>query len=289
MWRRLLPLVLSAVFALAGCRGRPDHPVLTTLRSPPPPGVVAAERAPEPGPPPEGMLARSMLFLGWQDVETPLRYLASRTTPLTAEPRMVQLRRIERAVLRRYRRGGPVGGLIRNVIAVGFSAQLPIPPQVLADLLLDPDFEREALDADRFETIGFEFDVAGASRRRARVELLRRGQSPFRFDLRFTSLTERWDLPDGSVIMRHDPYPDPPPEHVTLYRGATWIVPVGTGSRLTEFVVMGTDITVPFFLRGFLRGQSVNVFRIRAIRIWRRAHELARQRPHDAGRPPRHR
>lgn len=226
--------------------------------------------------PPEGLLARSMLFLGWQDAETPLRYLRARPTPPGLEPRIVQLPRVERAVLQRYGRGSPTGGVVREAIAVGFSVELPLAPRAAADLLMDPAFEKDALDADRFETVAVEVDAAGVRRERARVEMLRRGKAPILVDLRFTSLTERWDLPDGSVIMRHDPYPDPPAEHVTLYRGATWIVPEDTGSRVTEFLVMGTDIRVPFFLRGLLRSQSVNVFRIRAIRLWRRAHALAR-------------
>jgi hypothetical protein len=219
-----------------------------------------------------------MLFLGWQDVETPLRHLAARSTPVGEEPRIVRLTRIEQGVLQRYARGGPTGGVVRGAVAVGFSVRLPLAPRRVADLLLDPAFEKDALDADRFETQVIEFEVAGASRRRARVELLNRGQGPIRVDLRFTSLTERWDLPDGSVIMRHDPYPVPPPEHVTLYRGATWIVPAGSGSQVTEFLVMGTDISVPFFLRGVLSSQSVNVFRIRAIRLWRKAAALAAAR-----------
>lgn len=269
----LLPALLALALTNTACRGRAGHPVLGTLRSAAPAQVVAAERASEPGPP-QGVLARTMLFLGWQDAETPLRYLAAHPSPPGVEPQVVQLTRLERAVRRRYARGAPTGGVIREAIAVGFSIWLPISPHRAADLLLDPAFEKDALDADRFETLQIEFEVAGASRRRARVELLNRGKGPIRVDLRFTSLTERWDLPDGSVIMRHDPYPTPPPEHVTLYRGATWIVPEGTGSRVTEFVVMGTDISVPFFLRGVLRSQSVNVFRIRAIRLWRRAHAL---------------
>ena len=277
------PVLLMTLTVLsAGCRGRGDHPALGTLRSAPLTAAVASERATEPGPP-TGMLARSLLFLGWHDVEAPLRYVASRPTPAAAEPRIVQLPRIERAVLQRYGRGAPTGGVVREAIAVGFSAGLPLAPRAAADLMLDPAFEKEALDADRFESLGIDFDVAGASRRRARVELLNRGQGPIRIDLRFTTLTERWDLPDGSVIMRHDPYPCPPPEHVTLYRGATWIVPAGSGSRVTEFLVMGTDISVPFFLRGLLRKQSVNVFRIRAIRLWRRARALSGAQPRPRG------
>ena len=273
----VLLLLLPLAASVAACRGRADHPALEGLRSPPHAGALAARWAPEPEPP-QGVLARAMLFLGWQDAEAPLRFLAAHPSPPDAEPQVVQLPRIESAVLRRYARGGPIGGAIREAIAVGFSIRLPIPARRAADLLLDPAFEKDALDADRFETLQVEFDVAGASRRRARVELLNRGQGPIRVDLRFTSLTERWDLPDGSVIMRHDPYPDPPPEHVTLYRGATWIVPEGTGSRVTEFLVMGTDIRVPFFLRGLLRGQSVGVFRIRAIRLWRKARTLGAAR-----------
>lgn len=109
--------------------------------------------------------------------------------------------------------------------------------------------------------------------------MLRRGQGPLRYNFAFTSRTERWDLPDGVVLMRHDPHPDPRPEHVTLYRGATVIEPVGRGSRVTEFLVMGTDVKVPFFLRGAMRSQSVKVFRDRATNMWKRAVEQVRPSP----------
>ena len=137
---RLLPLVLLlAVLAPAsGCRGRPGHPVLATLRT-----AASTREASEHAPtmsPPEGVLARSLLFLGWQDIESPLRVLRARATPAGAEPRAVQLPRFEAAVLRRYGRRSPTGGQVREAIAVGFCVPVPLTPHAAADLVLDAVF-----------------------------------------------------------------------------------------------------------------------------------------------------
>ena len=95
-------------------------------------------------------------------------------------------------------------------------------------------------------------------------------------NLRFTFVTERWDLPGGTVILRHDLCANPRPEHVPLYRGVTLIEPEGPGSRVTEFLVMGTDIRVPFFLRGILRKKSIELFVSRVRTLWREAAALPR-------------
>jgi len=268
----LSPLVLLALSA-AGCLGRGDHPVLR--RSAEVPATwTAAETAPEP-PPPSGPTAYALLFLGLSDAVAPLRLLERRGTPPGVEPRLVELPVMERAVLARYRMGTPMG-VVASLAATGFSMHVPLAPPAVADLLVDAEEERRFLDADRLEPLAGEYRAPGASRHRFDAAFLRRGEGPFRFDLRFTLLTERWDLPDGVVLLRHDGQSRPLPEHVTLYRGATEIRPEGAGSRVTEFIVMGTDIRVPFFLYGLLRDQSIDVFRRRAARIRERCLELAR-------------
>ena len=85
---------------------------------------------------------------------------------------MVQLTRLEQAVMRRYGRRSPTGGRVREAIAVGFCIPVPLSPGAAADLLLDPDFEREALDADRVVKVGVDRSAAGVTRQRAYVEML---------------------------------------------------------------------------------------------------------------------
>jgi hypothetical protein len=66
---------------------------------------------------------------------------------------------------------------------------------------------------------------------------------------------------------------------VVLYRGATVLVPDGTGSLVTEFLEIGTEVRVPFFLEGLLRRKSLDTFRDRVDRLWRRAAERAAAPP----------
>lgn len=222
-----------------------------------------SDTAPEP-PPPRGASARAMLFQGWDDAEIHLLALRRYATPFGSRPRLVMLPGLERAALRCH---GP-SDRVRGAAAFGFCAHFALPPRRAADLYLETEAQRRALAADHVSLEVVEYDAGGFSLRRFRVEMLRRGKGPFRFNFRFTMRTERWDLPDGTVLMRHDRYPYPPAEHVTYYRGAALFEPDGTGSRITEFLVLGTDIAVPFFLAGVLRKGSVDVFRNRASALW---------------------
>ena len=54
------------------------------------------------------------------------------------------------------------------------------------------------------------------------------------------------------------------------------IEPEGAGCRLTEFLILGTDISVPFFLYGTLRKKSLQIFYDRAEDLWKHASALPR-------------
>jgi hypothetical protein len=271
--RRALRLALPGLLLplLAGCFARPDHPVATS-------GPAHAPAAPFTGqaePPPEPAAldlagAKEALFRGLEDATGPLTWLRQRTTPPGTPPRLEVLSRMERAVLQRWTSGTPLGA-VRAVAALGVSAHAPLPPGAMADLMLSAAVERQALGADVFRLERVEHRVPGHLRQVYRVEMLDRGEAIFTYDFRFSTVMERWDLPDGHVLLRYDPLPEPRPEHVTLYRGACLIEPAGAGSILTEFLILGTDVSVPFFLEGKLRGMSVAVFQRRVDTLWRTA------------------
>jgi hypothetical protein len=275
--KRSAAALIALASVVCGCRAHPRHPVVAALTSPAATRAVA-ERSPLMAAP-DGAAARAELLRGFDDAKNVFQRLGARASTAGAAPRLYMLPNLERAAYQRQARGRsrtrPVK-VVRNAAAVGYSAHFPAPPRAVADLILDPQAETRALGADRFALVGVDFDVPGATRRRFRVEMLRRGEGPFRFNLRFTFVTERWDLPDGSVVMRHDLCGDQPAEHVTVYQGASLIVPEGSGSRVTEFLVTGTDISVPFFLRSRLRKKSVELFGSRVRTLWQESTRLPR-------------
>jgi hypothetical protein len=261
------PAALAGMLLLAaGCRGRVAHPVFASVTSAPTPARAAEEHLPEPVPP-AGRAAAEALFQGWEDVAAPIALLQREPSPPGVVPALRDLADMQRAVERRYRRGGPLGR-VRYVAAYGFSGHAPLPPARMAELLMNPAVERHALAADMFAPLGTEVEGPGVSRRRFRIEMLRRGEGPVRFDFRVTTALERWDLPDGVVLLRYDPLPDPPPERITLYRGACVLKPHPSGCEVTEFLVLGTDVGVPFFLEGRLRSLTRDLFQGRVERLW---------------------
>jgi len=268
---------------LSACHARPDHPVLSTALAPSPP-VEAAADAPEP-PPPSGAAARAALFAGMPEIDAALRALAARPSPPGAPPRIVELPALEREVLR-TRGGAAALGPIRLVTAFGSSGRAPLPPSRMADLALDPEAERFALAADAVREIGREIDLPGVSRRRFWTEMRQRAYGPFRTDFRFASTAERWDLPDGTVLLRQDSWPVRERRGVTLYRGGAVLEPDGAGSRVTEVTVVGVDVAVPFFLVGAARRDSLGVSQNRLIALWTRAQwRLEGRDPLEARRP----
>ena len=215
--------------------------------------------------------AAATLFEGVRGLAAALDRVHARAVTRDARrPLMGVLPDLEATVLERYR-GGGFGGPVRNVAAFGFTGHVPLAPQAMAALLLRPDVAREVLAASSVTPTGTVFRVPGASRRTYHVEMLRQGMGPFRYDLRFAVAVERWDVADGTLLARYDPQRSPRTEHVTLYRGAVRIEPVDGGSRVTEVVVLGTDIQVPMFFAKSLRQFVVTTLRNRAINLWKRA------------------
>jgi hypothetical protein len=156
----------------------------------------------------------------------------------------------------------------RILLAVGFAARVAASPARCADALMDPAALARTLDADDSRAVGD--GVEGARRvRRISLALLDRGKGPFRYDFRWTFRVSRIDLPGGSVLVRYDLEPQPAPERVSLFHGAAVIEPEGTGSRLSEVVVLGSDLSLPFFLRSQGRAGVRSILAIRAVRIAR--------------------
>jgi hypothetical protein len=249
-----LPVLAGLLLALAGCRS----PVGRTVASPALAGLA------EPGPPTTA--SRPAFFQGLADAEGVLARLRAQPSPPGAPPALVPLPDVEAAVRRRFARGAP-GGALREAFAAGTSAHFPLPPRRMADLLGHPEAERRSFGADTFRVVATAFELPDASRRTYVVEMLNQGEGPIRFDFRFAMAVERWDLADGSVLLRYDPVPWGGTQHVTLFRGMAVIEPAAGGSLLTEVLVFGSDVRLPFFLRGKLRGATADSFRRRLERL----------------------
>lgn len=228
--------------------------------------VAVGAPLPEPGPP-AAAGARAAFFQGLTQVERPLAALRARPTPPGTPPALVRLSGLEDAVRARFARG-TAAGAVREPLAVGVSCWFPLPPRQAADLVMDPNVERHAFSANTFQVVGTAFALPGASRQRVHVEMLDQGEGPVRFDFRFAFMAERLELADGTILLRYDPAPWARTENVTLFRGFGVIEPSGAGALVTEVVIFGSDVSVPFFLRGALRDMSYNSFEVRMRRIW---------------------
>lgn len=236
---------------LSGCFGHPAHPV-TSTPSPPAQGAIAG--APARG----GDMARALLFVRQHAVWK------------GEHPGLVFLPHVERDVVNHFRGRTPLGPL-RTVAAFGIHGPSPLTPEAMADLLLDDEAERLALAASTFRTIPEPTPPSAADRTAFRVEFLDRGAGPFTFDFRFTIGVERRDVGDGSLLLRYLALPTGDAEGVTLYRGACLIEKDGEGSRVTEYLVVGTSFAVPFFLARAARAASLRMFQDRAQALWTRA------------------
>ncbi len=178
---------------------------------------------------------------------------ALRRMPTSREPAFYDAPELADAILAKYR-GTGFGGALRHTLAIGVVARASISPARLADLLVDPDAQREALGARRVEPLGPA--IALGPRRTMRsfhVEKADVGAGPLRTDLEFQVTVERWDAPDGSVFIRYDPRPAGRVRHVTYWRGLALVEPHPTGARVTEVLVTGTDLLVPSPLDLLLR------------------------------------
>ena len=172
--------------------------------------------------------------------------------------------------MRRYGAMG-FGGRVRSAVAVVAVGRVPLPPAQMADLIMDPEVERQVLGANTFRPLGATYRLPGARRERFAVEILRVGAGPIRVDLRFTVVAERRDTADGRVLLRYDPDTEPRPEHVTLYRGGCLLEPDAGGTRVTEILIVGTDVSVPFFLESSLRQLARATLKDRVTNLWIRA------------------
>jgi hypothetical protein len=266
---RIAASVLAAAL-LAACTGGPGHPVrlsLPRLAADAAPPTASAEGEPAA---PAASEAAASLFRGLEGVLRPLETLHARPVSASRRPLIAALPRMEAAVQARYR-GGGYGGAVRHAIVVAATGRVPLTPAEAARLWMDADAERRVLGADTFRVLGSVYALPNARRTRYLVEMRRMGSGPVRFDLRFGLAAERWDLADGRVLIRTDPFPDVGPRHVTLYRGGCLIAPVEGGSRLTEIVILGADIRVPFFLDDELRQLTRNKLTQRVAGLWERA------------------
>jgi len=275
---RVVPaLVLAASLLAAGCRAFPGHPVLASQPRLEGEARPVRAEAPEPDDVADEDVAATV-FRGLEGVLIPLSRLLRTEVPRGPTPRILRLASMERAVQQRYRRGGP-GGPVRSVAVMAVVGQVPIPPEETADLLEDPEVERAALAADALWQVGEEYALPRTRRVRYRAFLLRRGAGPIRYDLRFSFAMERAATADGSICLRYDPDLVPRPEHVTLFRGGCLLEPDGTGTRIAEILILGTDIRLLPILQGELEELVLETMRDRARSLWARAWAATAARP----------
>lgn len=146
------------------------------------------------------------------------------------------------------------GGPVRHALGVALRARVPCRAAHLADLLTDPEVQRETLGARSVERLGevrrWAPDRTETSYRVVKTDV---GAGPIRVTLVFSVTVERWDVPDGSIWIRYDPRPAGEVRNVTYWRGLARIDPQGDGALFSEILVMGTDLTVPPLLGGALR------------------------------------
>lgn len=251
----LLPL-------LVGCRS----PLGRKLRAR---AAPQAARLPEP-PAPAAEDVPAFLFLGLKGVLADLATLREGAAPAGRAPRLVRLSAVEDAVRRRWARGG-FGGPVLSVVALGVSGRVPLAPAAMADLMTDLEVERQVLAAASFRSLGTVYALPGARKTRARATLRGVGAGPLRVALRFNAVTERRDASDGRVWLRYDPAPAPPNEHVTLYRGGCLLEPDGAGARVTEVLLLGTDLRLPPPLQGSMEDLALTTLSNRARNLWVRA------------------
>jgi hypothetical protein len=267
---RLAVVAVVAVVASAGCSARSGG-ALPHAR-PPVDGGATAPSAPEPalaaGDGGIEALAGARFFRGLAaHVEPSLVGVArDATAPLGTDPDARELSGAERAVRPLVAAAGR--RLPRILLTVGFAATVAASPARCAEVLVDPAALGRTLDADESRSLGDA--VEGMRRvRRLSLALLDRGKGPFRFDFRWAFRASRIDLPGGSVLLRYDLEPHPAPERVSFFQGAAVLEPTGGGTRIVEVVVLGSDLSLPFFLVGQGRKGVRDILAIRATRIAR--------------------
>ena len=262
-------LLLCWALASAACVAFPGHPVRLSEPRIDDAARPAAGDIAEP-PAPRDDEVEAFLFLGLEGLLKRLHALQAHSPPEPRKPLIGALPELEAAVRKRYAAGG-FGGPTRHVIAVAAVGRVPLSPRRMADLMMEPEVERQVLAADVFRPIAVDFRLPGALREHSQVALLRQGFGPFRHDLRFTVITERRDLTDGRVLLRYDPGGTPAPQNVTLYRGGCLLEPDGEGARVVEIVIIAVSIKVPPFLDSGLRDLVRSTMSNRVTNLWVRA------------------
>ncbi len=260
--------VLIVLAACAGCRGGAGHPVRRSLPRLPDAAVVPTPAAAFEPQPPDDLRAVDELFQGIEGVKLRILMLAKRPAPSGRTPRIVDLPQVARSVEQRYRGGGP-SGPIRSVAALGLIGWVPIPPHRLADIMVDPEAERQLFAAQTFRTIETVYELPNAMRKGFYVEKLNMKIGPARYHLRFAISAERIDLSDGCVWLRYDPRTRPRPQGVTLYRGGAWLQPERGGTRVVELTLFGVDLGGLVWKLG--RPLVDKTFNDRAVNLWIRA------------------
>jgi hypothetical protein len=218
--------------------------------------------------------AFATLLDGVEGLAEAVRGLEPPSSGAEARPRVTRLRALEQSAAQRYRTGG-FGGPVRSLVACGVCGRVPVPPSRVADLIQDPEVERRLLAADEVTLVRTVYAVPGQSRRVHRVRLRAEGLPGMRLHFDFHGAVERWDLPDGTVLLRYDPEVEPRPRHVTLWRGGCWIRPDGEGALVSEVLLLGSDVALPGPLRGLLVRRVFDTLENRAINLWVRARALA--------------
>ncbi len=181
---------------------------------------------------------------------------------------------LERAVMRRWSRGGPTGAL-RHVSVLLTTAFVPLSPTAFADLVVDPEVERAVLAAASTRRLPQQFAYPGYARSGLWIEKRDVGVGPFRRSLLFGVNFERLDLAGGGVRIRQDGALRPRPTHVTLYRGLMRIDPRPQGAYVRELLVFGTDLSIPGPLGPMLRSLVEKTLKDRATNLVKRAYMAA--------------
>ena len=212
------------------------------------------------------------LVLGRQALRDAITRLETLPLPGEPVPRFVPLPELEQALTRRYARGTSLGP-VHSLAVLGVIAWAPAPPQRVAGLWVHPDVMHRVLAAQQVSARGPVRRWPRAARRTLFVEKSGVGAGPLRTNLRFAIAMERVDLSSGDVWVRSDSDPSIPGAHVTLWRGLLHAAPLagGQGSRITEVLVIGTDLRAPPLLEDTLRKQTLKTLRDSRVNLMKRA------------------
>lgn len=162
-------------------------------------------------------------------------------------------------------------GLATGALYVyGAGVEIAATPRRCADVLLDVEAERAALSAEeafeRRSTVG-----PAGTRRVVRLGMLDMGESPFRFDFRWTFVATSRARPDGAVLVRYDFVRSDEPQNVSAFSGVAILVPRPPGTLLCEVLAAGSRMNPPFFLKRKARRTVESILTRRILRLSERA------------------